>query len=108
MLAVVMASLESIEPLFMKFIMDDVLLNTRISNAERMTQLNLIGAAFLLVVILSSVFSMLRDYRQRLLNTHLMLSLRRALFDRLLHLPLPNLWEMKTGGILSRFTGDVE
>ena len=37
-----------------------------------------------------------------------MLSLRRSLFDRLLHLPLPKLWEMKTGGILSRLTGDVE
>ena len=37
-----------------------------------------------------------------------MLSLRRALFDRLLHLPLPKLWEMKTGGILSRLTGDVD
>ncbi len=37
-----------------------------------------------------------------------MLSLRRSLFDRLLHLPLPRLWDMKTGGILSRLTGDVE
>ena len=37
-----------------------------------------------------------------------MLSLRRELFHRLLHLPLPRLWDMKTGGILSRLTGDVE
>jgi len=37
-----------------------------------------------------------------------MLSLRRALYDRLLHLPLPDLWNMKTGGILSRLTGDVD
>ena len=37
-----------------------------------------------------------------------MLSLRRSLFDRLLHLPLPKLWDMKTGGILSRLTGDVD
>jgi len=37
-----------------------------------------------------------------------MLSLRRSLYERLLHLPLPRLWEMKTGGILSRLTGDVE
>jgi ATP-binding cassette subfamily B protein/subfamily B ATP-binding cassette protein MsbA len=51
---------------------------------------------------------MFKDYRQRLLNTRVMLSLRRALFDRLLHLPLPKLWEMKTGGILSRLTGDID
>ena len=51
---------------------------------------------------------MFRDYRQRLLNVRVMLSLRRSLFDRLLHLPLPKLWDMKTGGILSRITGDVD
>ena len=49
-----------------------------------------------------------QDYRQRILNTQVMLSLRRALYDRLLHLPLPKLWNMKTGGILSRLTGDVD
>jgi ATP-binding cassette subfamily B protein/subfamily B ATP-binding cassette protein MsbA len=37
-----------------------------------------------------------------------MLSLRRSLFERLLNLPLPKLWDMKTGGILSRLTGDVD
>src|SRR3989442_3291186 len=37
-----------------------------------------------------------------------MMSLRRSLFERLLHLPLSKLWDMKTGGILSRLTGDVE
>jgi ATP-binding cassette subfamily B protein/subfamily B ATP-binding cassette protein MsbA len=37
-----------------------------------------------------------------------MLGLRRALFERLLNLPLPRLWDMKTGGILSRLTGDVD
>ena len=37
-----------------------------------------------------------------------MLSLRRSLFERLLRLPLPTLWEMKTGGILSRLSGDVD
>ena len=37
-----------------------------------------------------------------------MLALRRSLFERLLHLPMPKLWEMKTGGILSRLTGDVD
>src|ERR1051326_5171055 len=37
-----------------------------------------------------------------------MLSLRRSMFHRLLHLPLPKLWDMKTGGILSRLSGDVD
>ena len=38
----------------------------------------------------------------------MMLTLRRAMYHRMLHLPLPTLWEMKTGGILSRLTGDVD
>src|SRR3989442_5555113 len=37
-----------------------------------------------------------------------MMSLRRSLLGGLLHLPLSKLWDMKTGGILSRLTGDVE
>src|SRR5205085_1693330 len=37
-----------------------------------------------------------------------MLSLRRALFERFLHLPLPRLWDLKTGGILSRLSGDID
>ena len=37
-----------------------------------------------------------------------MLALRRSVFERLLYLPLPKLWDMKTGGILSRLTGDVD
>src|SRR6185503_7012333 len=60
------------------------------------------------VIVLSNGIRVLKDYRQRLLNTRVMLSLRQSLFDRLLHLPLPKLWDMKTGGILSRLTGDVE
>lgn len=60
------------------------------------------------MIVISSLIGVLKDYRQRVLNVRLTLALRRALFRRLLHLPLPNLWDMKTGGILSRLTGDVE
>ena len=61
-----------------------------------------------LVIVLSHLIGVLKDYRQRLLNVRVMLTLRQSLFDRLLHLPLPKLWDMKTGGILSRLTGDVD
>ncbi|MBI2073697.1 MAG: ABC transporter ATP-binding protein, partial [Gemmatimonadetes bacterium] len=97
-----------IEPLFMRFIIDRVLLNTGLDTASRLSRLNLAGAAFVAVIILSNLVGALKDYRQRLLNTRVILSLRRSLYKRLLHLPLPTLWEMKTGGILSRLTGDVE
>jgi ATP-binding cassette, subfamily B, bacterial len=107
-LALLRAGLEMIEPLFMRFIIDRVLLNTALDTASRLSRLNVVGAAFLAVIITSSLLNALKDYRQRLLNVRVMLSLRRALFERLLHLPLPKLWDMKTGGILSRLTGDID
>ncbi|MEX2153463.1 MAG: ABC transporter ATP-binding protein [Gemmatimonadaceae bacterium] len=107
-LALVVAGLQMIEPLFMRYIIDRVLLNTGLDTASRLTRLNAVGGAFVAVILLSKLAGVLKDYRQRLLNVRVMLSLRRSLYDRLLHLPLPKLWELKTGGILSRLTGDIE
>ena len=108
LLALLMAGLEMIEPLFMRFIIDRVLLNTALDGSTRLTHLHLAGGAFVGVILLSNLIRVAKDYRQKLLNVRVMLSLRQSLFDRLLHLPLPKLWDMKTGGILSRLTGDVD
>jgi ATP-binding cassette, subfamily B, bacterial len=107
-LALVSAALEMIEPLFMRYIIDRVLLNAELDVASRLSRLHVAGLSFVGVVILANLIRVIKDYRQRLLNVQVMLTLRRSLFDRLLHLPLPKLWDMKTGGILSRLTGDVE
>ena len=73
-----------------------------------MRLLNIAGLTFLSVVVLSKLLNWLKNYRQKMLNTQVMLSLRRALYRRFMHLPLPRLWGMKTGGVLSRLTGDVD
>jgi ATP-binding cassette, subfamily B, bacterial len=108
LLALIGAGLQMIEPLFMRFIVDQVLLNEALDAASRLDRLHLAGAVFLGVVIVSNLITLFKDYRQRLLNVGVMLSLRRSLFERLLHLPLSRLWDMKTGGILSRLTGDID
>jgi ATP-binding cassette subfamily B protein len=108
LLALTGAGLQMVEPLFMRFIVDKVLLAPGLDAATRYGRLNVAGALFLSLIVVSNLLTALKDYRQRLLNTKVMLSLRRSLFDRLLHLPLPKLWDMKTGGILSRLTGDVD
>jgi ATP-binding cassette, subfamily B, bacterial len=108
LLALVGAGMQMVEPLFMRFIIDRVLLNSALDGAARTARLNFAGALFLGLIVVSNLLGAFKDYRQRLLNTKVMLSLRRSLFERLLHLPLPKLWEMKTGGILSRLTGDVD
>jgi ATP-binding cassette, subfamily B, bacterial len=107
-LALTTAGLQMIEPLFMRFIIDNVLLNNALDRAARLSHLHLAGGLFVGLVVLTQLINVFKDYRQRLLNTRVMLSLRRSLFERLLHLPLPRLWDMKTGGILSRITGDVD
>jgi len=108
LLALLTAGLELLEPLFMRFIIDKVLLNSGLDTASRLSHLQLAGALFVGVVVLSNVSNALKDYRQRLVNVRVMLSLRQSLFERFLNLPLPKLWDMKTGGILSRLTGDVD
>jgi ATP-binding cassette subfamily B protein/subfamily B ATP-binding cassette protein MsbA len=107
-LALLAAGLELLEPLFMRFIIDKVLLSTGLDTASRLGRLHLAGALFVGLIVLSNLMNVLKDYRQHLVNVRVMLSLRRSLFERLLHLPLPKLWDMKTGGILSRLTGDVD
>ena len=107
LLALVVAVLELAEPLFTRYIIDKVLLDTG-ATAVRLSRLQTAGLGFLAVILASNLLGALKDYRQRALNTKVILTLRRALFDRLLHLPLPVLQEMKTGGILSRLTGDID
>jgi ATP-binding cassette subfamily B protein len=107
-LALVRAGLEMIEPLFMRFMVDKVLLNKTLETAQRLARLNFTGTAFLTLIVGSNLLNAFKENRQRLLNTRLMLALRRTLFHRMLHLPLAKLHDMKTGGILSRLTGDVD
>ena len=107
LLALLSAAAQSVEPLFMRWIIDRVLLADG-ALAEKFARLNLAGLAFLSLVVLSAGITVAKDYTQRILNVRVILSLRRAIFDRFLHLPLPTLWGMKTGGLLSRLSGDVE
>jgi ATP-binding cassette subfamily B protein/subfamily B ATP-binding cassette protein MsbA len=107
-IAVIGAGLEMIHPLFLRFVVDRVLLAPGLSPEARLGTLHVIGAAFLAVIVLARLVDALRSYRQRQLNARVVLSLRRALYERLLFLPLQKLSDLKTGGIISRLSGDVD
>ena len=107
-LALIAAGMQLVEPLFMRFMIDRVLMNPALEPGPRLIRLNMVGVSFLALIIFSNLFGAAKDYRQRLLNIGVMLSLRRSLFDRMLHLPLAKLYDMKTGGILSRLSGDID
>ncbi len=108
LLALTGAGMDMVGPLFMRSIIDKVLLRPDLEPAARFRSLNAEGMLFLAIVFGSNLVSATREYRQRLVNNRITIALRHGLFDRLLHLPLPKLWDMKTGGILSRITGDVD
>lgn len=107
-LAIAVAALEVAQPLFMRYVIDDVLLLEGLSRAERLGRLHLAGGILLAVVILDRSLDIWKNCQQRLLNMRVVLSLRRALFGRLLRLSLGQLNDMKTGGIISRLSGDID
>src|SRR5688572_24842441 len=57
--ALVVSALMMVEPLFMRFIIDRVLLDTGLDQAARMARLQLAGAAFLSVILVRSLMSLL-------------------------------------------------
>ena len=108
LLSLVGAGLEMVQPLFLRYIMDRVLLaEGTITTSQKLRMLHGAGAAFLAVVVVNQLLNLWKNYRQRQLNVRVILALRRALFERLLNLPLKKLSDMKTGGIISRLTSDV-
>jgi len=106
-LSLLVAALEMTHPLFMRFILDRVLLAEGASETVRLRHLHLCGLAFLGVVLLGQLLNVMKNYRTRQLDVRVVISLRRALFERMLPLPLDQLTKLKTGGIISRLTGDV-
>ncbi len=107
-LALAVAALEVAQPLFMKYVVDGVLLQEGLSQSERLLRLHQAGLALLLVIVVGRLLDIWKNCQQRLLNLRVVLSLRRTLFARLLRLPLGQLTDMKTGGILSRLSGDID
>jgi ATP-binding cassette subfamily B protein len=108
LLALAVTGLEILAPLLLRYIIDQVLMKPGATATVRMSHLNLVGGMFIMLVLAQNMIGGARDYRQLLFNSKLMIELRRSLFERLLNLPLPKLWDMKIGGILSRLSGDVE
>src|SRR4029453_4679760 len=76
-LALINAGLDTIQPLFMRYIIDNVLLDNTLDGAGRLRLLNLGGGLFVLGVVIEALVGLFKDSRQRILNVRVMLSLRR-------------------------------
>ncbi|MCC6782576.1 MAG: ABC transporter ATP-binding protein [Planctomycetes bacterium] len=95
-------------PLVSKHLFDQVILDeTRAAEARR-DELILVSAAMFVVFLLGSLAGFWRNLRMTLLTAHLAFDLRRQLFERILRLPLDEVHALKTGGVISRLSSDVE
>lgn len=70
--------------------------------------LHWLGGGLLAVTLLQQTLDLLRNWKTAKLNARIIFRLRRRLFDHLLRLPLQSLSELKTGGITSRLSGDID
>ena len=107
-LSLVGIGIDMVWPLVSAYLIDRVILSPHLSTEQKVGQLTGFGLGMAGLFLFGSGLSWLRGLRLQLLNSRLAFQLRAALFHRILRLPMGELTEMKTGGILSRLSNDVD
>jgi len=95
-------------PLVSAYLIDKVILSHQLPTEQKLGQLTGFALGMVGLLLFGTGVSWLRALRTQLLNSRLAFQLRAALFHRVLRLPMSELTEMKTGGILSRLSSDVD
>jgi ATP-binding cassette subfamily B protein/subfamily B ATP-binding cassette protein MsbA len=106
-LAVVATALDMVWPIAIKHVIDEVLVADTDASAKLRT-LHRIGVAILALLLVKQLLESYRSYRTAVLNAKLIFRLRGRLFEKTLRLSLHELQRMKSGGIVSRLSGDVD
>lgn len=106
MLALVTTALNMLWPLALKGVVDA--LASGESHERKLSILNKLGLAIVVLLLLKQGLDAWRSYLTVILNTRVIFRLRKRLYDKLLRLSLGDLSRMKTGGIVSRLSGDVD
>jgi ATP-binding cassette subfamily B protein/subfamily B ATP-binding cassette protein MsbA len=107
-LSLVGIGIDMVWPLVSAHLIDRVILNPRLSVEHKSIELGAFALGMAGLLLFGAGLGWLRALRLQLLNSHLAFQLRAALFHRVLRLPMSDLTEMKTGGILSRLSNDVD
>src|ERR1051325_5508910 len=108
LLALTTAALDMVWPLAIKHIIDAVLLGKNLSYAEKSRALAVFGAAVVVLLILKQAVDSTRSFRGDVLDAKVTIRLRRRMFERLLGLSIPSLADLKSGGIVSRLSADID
>jgi ATP-binding cassette subfamily B protein len=107
-LATVSALLSLVPPYATKWIVDAVLTNTSVEIGRRIVRLNVVGAAVLLLLIIQQSFEAWRGYRMAVLNARIVQRIRQKLYNHLLRLPLGKIYHLRTGGVVTHLSNDVD
>ncbi len=107
-LSLVGIGIDMVWPLVSAHLIDRVILSHELTTEQKVGQLTGFALGMAGLFLFGSGLSWLRGLRLTLLNSRLAFQLRGALFHRILRLPMGELTEMKTGGILSRLSSDVD
>jgi ATP-binding cassette subfamily B protein/subfamily B ATP-binding cassette protein MsbA len=103
------AACEMIFPAAAGLITDKILINQwQLTHAQQIQWLMMTSVSVLLLLLLSRGLETYRNIKTMSLNHRFIVRLRRRLHRHLLHLPLGELHELKTGSIVSRLSGDVD
>jgi len=107
-LAVIAVGMGLVVPYATKFVTDGILLNDAMPVRRKLVLLHTVGLGLLVLLLAQQGIQLLRSYRSTVLNAKIVVRLRQRLYDHALHLSLDKLGEMKTGGVISRLSGDVD
>ncbi|HEY3499350.1 MAG TPA: ABC transporter ATP-binding protein [Polyangiaceae bacterium] len=107
-LAVVAIVFDMVWPLVSRHLVDDVLLSDRLPPEQKLRELMLYCGCVAALFVTGSVLNLWRGFRMQLLTARLAFGLRSRLYERILRLSLGEVTEMKTGGVISRLSSDVD
>jgi ATP-binding cassette subfamily B protein/subfamily B ATP-binding cassette protein MsbA len=95
-------------PLASRYLIDRVILQPAMPLPLKLRELVLISAGIAGLFVLNSLFDLWRSFRSQLLDSRFSSALRARLFRRVLRLPMADVHELKTGGVVSRLSSDVD
>jgi ATP-binding cassette subfamily B protein/subfamily B ATP-binding cassette protein MsbA len=98
----------SIRPILFQQVVDHAILANDLLLSDRIWLLNVLGGVMLFLTLAGVLIGAIESYWTTLLNAKIIFRLRQRLFNHLLHLSLDELSTMKSGGLISRLSGDVD
>ncbi|HYP75401.1 MAG TPA: ABC transporter ATP-binding protein [Polyangiaceae bacterium] len=101
-------AIDIIWPLVSRYLIDRVILQPGLPLPVKLRELVAISAGIAGLFVANSLFDLWRSFRSQLLDSRFSSALRARLFRRVLRLPMAEVNELKTGGVLSRLSSDVD